>query len=232
MKPICLTLLFIILFSCQKGKTDSPVFYKEKQFGFATLRHGFDTSNQWIRRPENIIMLHETFKKIGYRNLISDEEWIENPNLSYSYVKRSLNDMVDSLCLTYDDYTASPKFYAEFWTRRRNEGNQDVVYHVLKEVNSIMNGGNKIELVDSLVDDTLFALLSYEYPLRAISNSEANEMMQFLIKIGLHQSAYNLIDGEVYKFSEVDWDWSIDEMKGKLDKSQKYKKAWFEDDTK
>lgn len=97
---------------------------------FLHLRFGYDKSNKWIRKPENILMLHETFKKIGYKNLLSTRDWESDWNW-WLDIKKSPKDMIDSLEITYSNYQESPKYYREFWQRRVEDKNTETVYRVV-----------------------------------------------------------------------------------------------------
>jgi hypothetical protein len=45
--------------------------YQEKELSFLHLRFGYDKTNNWIKKSENILMLHETFKKNRIQKIIS-----------------------------------------------------------------------------------------------------------------------------------------------------------------
>ena len=54
------------MFSCSTGpKNNSILNYKETHTSFFDLAHGDWTSDKWVRKPENLKMLNETFKKFG-----------------------------------------------------------------------------------------------------------------------------------------------------------------------
>jgi len=72
--------------------------FEEKKLSFSELRFGYNTSNRWIKKPENILMLHETFKMIGYENLISEED-ILSDGILYLDVKKNPLHLIDSLDL-------------------------------------------------------------------------------------------------------------------------------------
>lgn len=231
MRLIILVIGVLFLGSCESNSPSKQASnYEETQLSFLDLRFGYDVRNQWLRKPENILMLHETFKKIGYENLITDDDWISNPILSYSYINNSLNVLVDSLELTYQDYLNAPQYYSEFWKRRIKEGNEKAVYYVLNEVKQIMIEKAELELNIEIVNDTLERLISFEYPSRELSDAEANEHLNYLIKIGLHQSAYNLLTNENSHYYNVKWD-KQQELMSSLRTTKTYQRPWFEDDT-
>ena len=75
MRYIIITIGLILLSSCGNNNERKiiPEFH-ENELSFLHLRSGYDKSNEWIKNPDNIILLHETFKKIGYGNLLTNEE--------------------------------------------------------------------------------------------------------------------------------------------------------------
>jgi hypothetical protein len=68
-----------LVFGCNSPDKKTIETFIEAQPSFYDLRNGDPTKNSWIRNPENLIMVHETFKKIGYRNLIDINLLTENP---------------------------------------------------------------------------------------------------------------------------------------------------------
>jgi hypothetical protein len=170
MKAILIGLLIGVGFiSCQREK-NTALYFRERPLSFLDLRHGYDTDNQWIRKPQHILMLHETFKKIGYQYLISQEELNENPSLHIGYMNRSLREAIDSLVYSYTHRERASSYYREFWARREKEGNHQEVYLVLQEVKLLLNGQTPpMSLNEKLVNDTLYTLLSFEYPQRNIT---------------------------------------------------------------
>lgn len=205
--------------------------FKESELSFLHLRFGYEKTDNWIKNPENIMMIHETFKKIGYENLITKEEWIES-GIWWLDVWKSPNNLIDSLELTYGNYKESPKYYREFWERRINEGNDKSVYKVVNEIKRLLIDDENIETKYESVNDTLYKLMSYEYPERKLSNEESNELLNYLIDIGLHESAYNLASGETGKFKDAKWEKTYKSVLKLLKKSDTNQRPWFQDDTK
>lgn len=232
MKKTALLFAILSLLSCRNIDEKKVIpYYQEKRLSFLHLQWGYDKTNNWIKKPDNILMLHETFKKIGYQNLINEEVWT-NSGIWYLDVKKSPKNLIDSLELTHSDYKKASKYYREFWQRRKNEGNDETVYQVVKEIKQIMIDQVKLDYKQEIVNDTLEHLISIEYPLRKITNEEANRLLDYLIEIGLHQSAYNLITGENLKFWDVKWDRNKENVFILLNESESYQRPWFEDDTK
>lgn len=233
MTRMLFVLLLLTASGCKSEREKEPIsFFEERQPGFFHLRFGYEPSNQWIRKPDNILMLHETFKKIGYQKLISNYKWTENPSTSYAYVNHSLKNLIDSLEITYSNPEDAPKYYREFWQRRRVEKNIEAVYQVISEVKKIMVYGEELEINEEKVNDTLLTLLSFEYPERRLTDAEANEQLDYLIAIGFHQSAYNLITGERAGYEGVKWVMKKEDVLKQIKPSAIYQRAWLEDNTK
>ena len=232
MKKILIAVGILIFLSCDVSKNELIPHFHERELSFLHLRHGYDKSNKWIKNPDNILMLHETFKKIGYKNLVSDEEWNSGSMWGLDIWKRPVN-FVDSLILTFNNSQA-PTYYQEFWGRRKSEGNGNVVYSVIQEIQQIMSGKEVKNFDPKMVNDTLERLIRFEYPNRHIGNTEANKHVEFLIQIGLHASAYNLVSFEhvSQNFKDVKWDRKEEGLIKTLKKSDSYQRPWFEDNTK
>ena len=222
----------LVLLGCSNNHERKSIpNFQERELSFLHLRFGYDTSNIWIKKPENILMLHETFKQIGYKNLVSDEQWTSDWNW-YIDVNKSPKNLIDSLELTFEVYNESPKYYREFWLRRMKEKNEEVVYHVIREIKQIMSDELGEDVDIEMINDTLETLLSFEYPERELTNDESNKLLQYLLEIGLHKSAYNLISGENGRFEDVKWNKSEGDIIRLLLETQSYQRPWFEDDTK
>jgi hypothetical protein len=56
-----LTGLFLLLISCNNSTTDDRKNYVESETTFSELRNGDWLTNKWIRKPENLLIVHETF---------------------------------------------------------------------------------------------------------------------------------------------------------------------------
>jgi len=232
MKDIILTIGILILISCGGSNEKKTIpTYQENDLSFLHLRFGYDKSNKWIKKPENILMLHETFKKIGYKNLISKDDWRSGWNW-WLDVKKSPKDMIDSLEITYSNHQESPKYYREFWQRRVEEKNAETVYRVVREVKQIMMAEGDFELNKEYVNDTLFQLMSFEYPERELKENEKDSLLRYLIEVGLHESAYNLVSGENGQIWNEEWSKKQNEIMQLLSKSENYQRPWFEDNTK
>ncbi len=233
MKLLVFISFYIIVFgSCSSASKTEPTLptFKENTFGFSELRDGFDASDTWIREPENILMVHETLKKIGYNKLFSNEKLNNNFNW-WIDVNKKPSDWIDSLILTYHS-TTSKKYYNEFWQRRIKEGNAETVYKVLTEIQQILFKKPALSFHERIVNDTLYHLLSFEYPRRTITDKEANDHLEYLIQIGLHESAYNLISGENMAYQHINWSVNKDSIINSLSKSNYFIYPWFFDNSK
>ncbi len=58
------------------------------------------TYEKWIRKPENIIVAHETCKKIGYEKLLG---FVSNDYIWFLDVNKPANELIDSLIITYQN---------------------------------------------------------------------------------------------------------------------------------
>lgn len=234
MKKTIVILLGIAMFwSCGNSSQKEIIpNFQEKELSFAHLKYGYDKNHKWIKNPENILMLHETFKKIGYQNIMTKEKWNSEWN-PYLDIKKSPKNLVDSLILTFENTAESPKYYKEFWERRKKEENKDTVFQVIKEIQQIMLGESEISIKEQMVNDTLKQLVSFVIPKRKVQDEEARQHLEYLINIGLHESAYNLISGENMRYSNVTWKQDKTAVMDQLITSENNpKRPWFEDDTK
>ncbi len=211
-------LLYIGLFSLiscgspDKESTSDNVNYIESRLGFYDPADKDFTLTRWIRNPENIRTVHETFKKYGYSKIFSDYDLTSNPCMIWSYVNKPCIDIIESLVLTYPQRDISPKYYKEFWDRREKEKNDSIVFAVLKEIKEELINKKQVDFNEGLTNDTIYHLLKIKYK-RPVDNKEAQDNLDYLIKIGLNLSAYNMLY-EWTMYENVKWD--KDELKKKL----------------
>ena len=219
-------LSLILLISCNSinNRVDS---YIETQPTFFDLRHNDPTKNLWIRSPENLLMVHETFKKIGYRNLIDMNSMIENPFIGQGvYINRPLRQILDSLQITYKFDTIQEKYYREFWQRRKAEHNDSIVYVIVKEINASFKNMIAPAFNNDLVNDTLFNLAFIEFRGDTLNSAVATDNFFRLQKFGFHQSAYNLLY-RTTQYGNVNW--NKDSLKQTLTISKDFIYPWFVD---
>jgi hypothetical protein len=203
----------LILISC--GTPTESVdnsFYNDRQFSFYDPSDENFSLNVWIRKPENIRTLHETFKKYGYSKLFSDYDLTSNPCMIWSYINKPCSTLIDSLILTYPQADKSSKYYREFWGRRKAEQNDTTVYVILKEVKDELINKNKLTFDDRLTNDTIYNLLRIKFK-QPDNESEAIDNFNYLTKIGLNLSAYNLLYESGWYES---FKWDKNKMKEKL----------------
>jgi hypothetical protein len=230
-----LTGLFLLLTSCNNSITDDRKNYVESEPTFFELRNGDWLTNKWIRKPENLLTIHESFKKVGYMNLINDNLLFDNPLIIQGiYINKQGSQLLDSLELTYNQKDIKDKYYREFWHRRKTEKNDSVVYIIIKDINfAIKNkmgsGGLSLNANPKLINDTLANLLQIEFRTDSLTKQQAQQDFETLRQLGFHQSAYNLLF-ENYKYQDLKW--NKDSLVNTLKQSNKFNYPWFQDDTK
>ena len=227
--------LFLLLTSCKESTTENTKNYIESKPSFFELRNGNWLTNQWIRKPENLVKIHETFKKFGYSNLISENLLFDNPLIIQDiYINKKGSQLLDSLELTFNQKNIKVNYYREFWQRRKVEENDSIVYQIIKDINNTYkNKVNSAELSlnanNKLVNDTLISLLKIEYSPDNLTEQLAKKEFETLRYLGFHQSAYNLLY-EKHKYQNLKW--NRDSLAKSLKNSEKFIYPWFEDDTK
>ncbi|WP_452227742.1 hypothetical protein [Lacinutrix sp. MEBiC02404] len=202
-------------------------FYTENQTSFFDLRNSDWTKNTWIRKPENLKTIHESFKKLGYdkiENLIlkSDNEFL----IQDVYIKKNFENLTDSLELTYEKPEIQTNYYAEFWKRRKAEKNDSIVYEIIREFNSFKSDRKRLDYENQFVNDTLIDLLNIEFDYANLNINKAKSDFYTLKKYGLHQSAYNLLF-ERFKYSKLEFD--REKLKKELTKSTEFTYPWLMD---
>ena len=229
-KLLTILLLTFLILSCKNDKKSELEFYAENQTSFFDLRNGDWTKNLWIRKPENLKMIHESFKKFGYEkleNLIfkSDNEFL----IQGIYIKRNFENLIDSLELTYNKPEIQTKYYAEFWNRRKAEKNDSIVYKVIREFNSIKSDKKQPNYENQSVNDTLVDLLQIEFDIDNLNSKKAELNFHILKEYGLNQSAYNLLY-ERAEYSEFELD--REKLKKELIKTTEFEQPWLIDNEK
>ena len=204
--------------------------YRETKLGFFNPFDKNYSINNWIRKPENIRTLHETFKKYGYSKIFSNYELDSCPCMIWSYINKSCTDLIDSLILTYPSQNIAPKYYKEFWLRRKNERNDTTVYSVLKEIKEELLNKKNLNYDNRFVNDTIYNLLRIKLN-KPISEKDALINFHYLTKIGLDFSAYNLLY-ERYDYQDFNWDRDKLKKELKTDTVSCNAIPFIEDDTK
>jgi hypothetical protein len=235
MKSLITTIIVMIfLVGCNEGNNKNQRNYIESHPSFFSLRHNDWLSNPWLRQPENLLMLNETLKKVGYHNIIS-ELLSSNPVICQDiYINKLGFDLIDSLVLSYNKRDNSSNYCKEFWARRKAEKNDSVVFLILNDLKysyktKMTSGVLQLDADDLQVNDTLRHLLEIEYRSDVLSNELAVSDFTYLKSAGFHQSAYNLL---FERYQCQDMNWNRDSLAKTLKHSATPTRAWFEDDTK
>lgn len=226
-KLLTLNILILLFVSCVDKEKNESEFYVENHPSFFDLRNSDWTKNTWIRKPENLKTIHESFKMFGYgklENLIfkSDNEFL----IQNIYIKRNFENVMDSLQLTYNKPEIQTKYYAEFWNRRKAERNDSIVYEILKELNSVKSDKKPLNYEKQFVNDTLVDLLKIEFDNDNQNSEKAKSDFYKLKKYGFHQSAYNLLF-ERAEYSELNLD--REKLKKELTKTAEFTYPWLID---
>ena len=226
-KLLTLNILILLLVSCvNKEKNESEV-YIEKQTSFFGLNHSDWTKSTWIRKPENLKMVHESFKKFGYEKLENLISKSENHFLIHGiYIKRNFENVIESLLLTYDKPEIQTKYYSEFWNRRKVENNDSIVYEIIRELNSIKSDRKSMNYKNQFVNDTLVDLLKIEFGNRSLSPKKIEADFYTLKKCGLHQSAYNLLFERPENYKVL---LEREKLKSELTKATEFTYPWLMD---
>lgn len=228
-------IIAIVTVACQFDKNDNDKpdneYYIETKLSFFDPYDIDYSYSTWIRNPENIRIAHETFKKIGYKNLLDSNQLYTNPCMLWGYVNRPCNEIIDSLLITYHLDTIKSKYYREFWDRRKRENNDKVVFETLQETRAILFNDSTITHDNQLVNDTLYKLVLIDRVLTNPTNIQAKLDFEFLKDIGLHYSAYNFLN-EVYTYQDINWNKDQLEKQLRTDTTQCCPKPWIIDNTK
>jgi len=229
-KLLTLIILISLLVSCVEKEKSESEFYEENDISFFDLRNSDWTKNTWIRKTENLKIIHESFKKFGYdklENLIykNDNEFI----IQEIYIKRNFENVLDSLQLTYNNPVINSKYYSDFWNRRKTENNDSIVYEIIREFNTLKSDKKQLNYQNKFVNDTLVDLIKIEFGKDTLNSEKGKSDFYTLKKYGLHQSAYNLLY-ERYEYSELNLD--RENLKKELNKSTEFNQAWLIDNEK
>ena len=220
--------LILFIFSERSKKAEkSQQFYIENNISFFDLGNSDWTKNSWIRKPDNLKMVHESFKKFGYEkleNLISKSD--NHFLIQGVYIKRNFENVMDSLQLTYNKPEIQTKYYAEFWNRRIAEKNDSIIYEIIREFNSMKSDKKRLNYENQFVNDTLVNLLKIEFDNNNLNSEKAKSDFYILKKYGLHQSAYNLLY-ERAEYSELELD--RENLKKELTKATEFTYPWLMD---
>lgn len=209
MRIFLLLIITLLIFGCKK--TADKESYIEATPSFYSIRHESFLSNRCMREPENLLMIHQTFKSFGYEKLLTG--FVAEKEFLYQdvYIKKSLDILLDSLEKSYYKKDSCSKYYREFWDRRKTEKNDSIIYLIVKDINSILKNNTKPFINEKLVNDTLLNLLKVEFTSTPITDEQALENFTRLRDLGFHQSAYNLLY-ERYNYYDVMGSTRIEEI--------------------
>lgn len=206
MKSSLLIGLLILLGCGQKNESVDVLDYVESPLGFYIPSDPDYTLKTWIRDPKNIKTMHETLKDFGYSNLYAEFELYDSPCQIFGvdkYVLKPCKVLVDSLILSYGNHERATKYFKEFWNRRIKEGNDSIVYEVIKEIKTELFKKEEIKIRENYVNDTIKNLLRI-YLKAPTSDNQALQDFKFLKSIGLNLSAHNLLF-EWTPYENVKW---------------------------
>lgn len=230
--PWVVLFAFMLMGCADSHKTEQPVSYLENTPSFFALRHGDWTTNRWIRDPENLLTIHETFCKIGYINLIP-EELLEGDVflLEGLYIQKNGQHLLDSLEWSYHRHDVEDPYYSSFWKRREAEGNDSIVHIIIRDINEALRHRDEPETChrtaqEKWVNDTLFELLQIEYRNAPITEETGLLNFEVLRRLGFHQSAYHLL----YEYDQyMDLNWNRDSLAAALTPHSEFIYPWFPD---
>lgn len=210
----CLFLTFLMFFSCGKNEKIFPENYIEFMPSFFDLRHSDWTKSDWIRKPENLKSVHETFKSFGYDKLeklvyIGKNEFL----IEGVYIKKNIYYLFDSLEISYNNQEIQDKYYIEFWQRRKSENNDSIVFEIVKEINYLKSKSRNAVVENQVVNDTLLSLLKVEFDIDEYNEETFYQKFETLKKYNFHQSAYNLLFERVeYEHLKLDREKLVKEL--------------------
>ena len=161
---------------------------------------GWKEKYNWLRNPQNLAIVFNTAKIIGFEKLMSKKKYfspVAAEFLAGEWEGKSLNQIVKDFLQSDTSISVSGgKYYNEFWARRMHEGNSKEVYTILKEVDAFYNG-LPAAAPASPGNDTLQRLLEYDYKLKSADSADLRpavyDYFNYLKQIGLQHSAYDLV---------------------------------------
>ncbi|WP_228037421.1 hypothetical protein, partial [Leptospira borgpetersenii] len=192
-------------------------------------RHQSLSKNKWIRKPENILIIHETLKKIGYKQIFTEE--ILNRGFfifeEEVFFKGSLKNKIFSVNNCFSKNICD-SYSKKFVQRRKKEGNSDVTFLVIREVKEILIHNKTLPIRKKYYHPILSGLIKLEFANTKKSTAIAKNDFIFLVNNGFHQSAYNLLY-ERYDYQDVGL--NTNELYKRLKRSKKNNLPWLLHDT-
>jgi len=229
-----LTIIIVFFASCIWQQEHRQIYVENKPL-FFELRNGNWLGNEWIRKTENLITVHETFKKYGYANLLTYQVTSHEPTIIQDiYINKKIGNLIDSLELSYQNPDILDKYYIEFWNRRIKEKNDSIVYQIIKDIKFVISkkmGSSLLALRanPNIVNDTLLNLMNIEFNSDSLKCEDVIDNFLKLRSLGFHQSAYNLLF-ENYRYQNISM--NRDSLRKTLKKASIYTEPWIKDNTK
>lgn len=158
----------------------------------------------WVRQPQNLKIVYYTVCKIGFEKFVSKSGYDSPMNFKDSFGGMSphewegmtLSQVVDSLLVTYIAKDDTPSYFVKFWTRRKAEKNDELVYSILNKIKTTYSS-EPMKTVVKESNDTIESLLKFDLRLQQYNNNPTKDFLteyfNFLRSIGLNHSAYNLL---------------------------------------
>ena len=187
----------------------------------------------WLHEPTNILATHEALKKAGYPALLNGrgggDGWLD---FGAYAMQRSVVETARVL-LEVRQGRRHDAYSDAFWARREAEQNGREAEQVLVELVSILGEGKDAAVDESVVDEHVYALARLELEAEdGVTPEERTDHIKVLMKLGLHQSAANIITGERSEYPYVPRELVGREL-AVLTPAESYPKCvWLEDNTK
>ena len=146
--------------------------------------HPFNTKH--LTDSNLLYTIHNTFKSVGYKNLISE----------YFY-SEYLSSFIDTILSHKNVRTDTSNYYYKFWQRRINQKNNVVFDKIVREIKSIYNS-QEVPIEENYVSESFKTLLTWE--IQVIQNKIEDEQMYFfelfkyLRQEEKYVEAYSLLD--------------------------------------
>jgi len=162
---------------------------------------GLEHNDKWLRNSDNLLSTFNVIKKIGIKRFISDNEYRtsleENNYDGFDWKGLSLNKIVTKMIVSYNFEKDTSSYYYKFWNRRKKENNDVAVFNILNQVDQLYNQNVNPKINEKSINKELYHLLNYNIIFNEKDSLEVKKVsldyFNYLKKIGLEHSAYNLI---------------------------------------
>jgi hypothetical protein len=211
-------------------RPQGPNSYIERGEPIFAQRHLPLAKNEWVRDAENLRVLHETLKFVGYRRLAERFAFEFDDQLvtAQFYSRRSGRAILEDL-FACEMRNECGDYARGFFARRARDDTLAVSRAIIREVGRILLLGEAVPVRERYVHPVLAELLRIEFPKRPPDAETARGQIRFLLRHGFHQSAYNLLY-ERGEFIELDLDRAT--LAAEFERTAESLPAWFEDDSK